>query len=185
VGTIVIDTPLNQTGYAVDVEKETNETSVLVTTRYVDARDATTQLELTLFETGNETNVVDSYSSASPGNESVKLLAGAEPRDLTLLVEATREIDGETQQVRLRYPIRGADGGLGLGFPKWTGTASLVAIIFVAAMSSRRLSAPMMLVTVAFAGMLMFWELVNIWVPGWWIASAIALLAVYQEQGGY
>jgi hypothetical protein len=184
VGTITIDTPLNSTGYTIDVEREVNETNAQITVRWVDTIDATSQLDLTLYETRNATNVVDSYTSSSPGNESVLLTAGAEPRDLTLLVEAQRTVDGETVDVRARYPIRGANGDIDFPVPRWSGIAGLVAITFVAALTSRRFLAPMMVVTVGFAGMLMFFQLVEIWVPGWWIAAAIAVFTVLQDQGG-
>jgi hypothetical protein len=183
VGEIKIKKPVGD-NYRFNITKTVSESSATVTVRYADSAEATDELNLYLHETGNRSNVVDSFETADPGNITAELVADETPAKLTLTVEGERVINGTARDVSRQYPIRGGGTAVNIPFGRWVGILGIVSVVFVASLATPRFAAPVMLAAVAFAGVLMYFRLIEIWPPLWWFAAGISAMAVYSQQGG-
>lgn len=183
VGEIKIKKPKGN-NYRFNVTRQVQETSATVTVRFADSAEATEELNLYLHETGNRSNVVDSFETTDPGNITAELVADGSPAKLTLTIEGQRVINGTARDISAKYPIRGGGKALNIPFGRWVGILGIVSVVFVASLATPRYAAPIMLATVMFAGLLMYLRVVEIWPPLWWFAAGIAALGVYSQQGG-
>lgn len=181
VGKVSIDRP-DGDEYVVDVTKQTNSTDASLTVRYLDSTDSTEEIRFVLHETGNRSNVVDQYESFGTGNVTVELLAGGEPAKLTLTVEGSRKIDGESREISQKYPIRGGATALDVPFTRWVGILGIVSVIFVASLATPRFVAPILVTAVVFAGVLMYLRIVQLSPSLWWVAATISGAAVYKSR---
>lgn len=176
--------PPESEGYFARVEIDDSGAQRNATFRYVDEAANTTDLQVTIHERGNTSNVAfqDSVSGPIANYSGYATLQN----DTQYVVNWSAQRNG--QQIGATRPIGGVDLGVDVPLdPQWAGTIGFVMLGFLAALGGERYGTQIAVVVVAFSGVLMGLRVIDIYPPFWWVAALIALglhIKKKQQPGG-
>jgi hypothetical protein len=162
----------SQAGYIANASArrlDTGQRQVVV--RYRDPANATSDYSVRVYERGNESNVTYSEQVSGPVENYSAYVDVENSTNYVVNWSATRG----GQQVGGARPVGGADLGLRIPLPaQWLGTIGLTIIVFVGSLAGERYATHLALAVVAFAGVLMYLAVVDIFLPLWWAGLLIA-----------
>jgi hypothetical protein len=148
-----------------------NGTQRQVVVRYRDPAAATSSYTVAVYERGNESNVAYTEQVSGPVQNYSAYVDVENSTNYVVNWSATRN----GQQIGGLRPVGGGDLGLRIPLPtQWLGTIGLVIIVFVGSLAGERYATHLALSVVAFAGVLMYLAVIDLFVPGWWGALVIA-----------
>jgi len=157
---------LDWTARLVENENSANEVEFI----YRDTLQ-TDSLSYEIYERGNESNVVYSERATGPVQNYSAYVDVANGTNYVVNWSATRN----GQQFGAVRPVGGGDLGLRIPLPaQWLGTIGLTIIVFVGSLAGERYATHLALSVVAFAGVLMYLAVIDLFIPGWWGALVIA-----------
>jgi len=142
-----------------------------VVVRYHDPANETSQYSVTVHERDNASNETYQESVSGPVTNYSAYVDVANNTNYVVNWSATRN----GQQISGTRPVGGTD--LGIRIPldnQWLGTIGMVTLVFLAALGGQRYASHIALTVVAFAGVLMYLAVIDIYLPGWWGALVIA-----------
>ncbi|WP_435067697.1 hypothetical protein [Haloplanus sp. C73] len=143
-----------------------------VIVRYHDPAAATSRYEVRVHERGDPSNVTfEETVRDGPIQNYSAYVDVANDTSYVVNWTATRN----DQQISGARPVGGGDLGIRIPLPEqWLGTIGLVIIVFVGSLAGERYATHLALAVVAFAGVLMYLAVIDLFIPGWWGALLIA-----------
>jgi hypothetical protein len=148
-----------------------NGTQRQVVVRYRDPAAATSSYTVEIYERGNESNVTYSEQVTGPVQNYSAYVDVENSTNYVVNWSATRG----GQQISGVRPVGGGDLGLRIPLPaQWLGTIGLTILVFVGSLAGERYATHLALAVVAFAGVLMYLAVVDIFLPLWWAGLLIA-----------
>jgi hypothetical protein len=148
-----------------------NSTQRQVVVRYRDPAAATSSYTVEVYERGNESNVTYSEQVTGPVQNYSAYVDVENSTNYVVNWSATRG----GQQISGARPVGGGDLGLRIPLPaQWLGTIGLTILVFVGSLAGERYATHLALAVVAFAGVLMYLAVVDIFLPLWWAGLLIA-----------
>jgi len=148
-----------------------NGTQRQVVVRYRDPAAATSSYTVEIYERGNESNVTYSEQVTGPVQNYSAYVDVENSTNYVVNWSATRG----GQQISGARPVGGGDLGLRIPLPaQWLGTIGLTILVFVGSLAGERYATHLALAVVAFAGVLMYLAVVDIFLPLWWAGLLIA-----------
>jgi hypothetical protein len=148
-----------------------NSTQRQVVVRYRDPAAATSSYTVEVYERGNESNVTYSEQVTGPVQNYSAYVDVENSTNYVVNWSATRG----GQQISGVRPVGGGDLGLRIPLPaQWLGTIGLTILVFVGSLAGERYATHLALAVVAFAGVLMYLAVVDIFLPLWWAGLLIA-----------
>lgn len=168
-------------GISYVVEEIEESGTQYVVFKYNDPEGKTTDLEVTIHERGNESNVLASYDLGSTNKVRIKepVPPSEEGTEWVAKWNATRA-GSESQSIN---PV---GGDFGLNIPvgsQFLGMISIVLTGFVGALYQNRTATIGAIVMNLFMGVLMIFQLINMPPVLWWAASLIALVGHIRATG--
>jgi hypothetical protein len=162
----------SQQGYIANAStRMVNGTQRQVIVRYHDPANATSQYQVTVRERGNDSNVTYQETVSDPVQNYSAYVDVENNTNYVVNWSATRN----GQQISGTRPVGGGDLGLRIPLPEqWLGTIGLVMLVFLGSLAGERYATHLALTVVAFAGVLMYLAVIDLFIPGWWGALLIA-----------
>lgn len=156
----------------------TSADSGVIDIKFNDPADQTDELDLRVYERGNESNLIYEDTISEPSQHKVSV---SQPQtDTEWIVEYNVTRSGTTTTNRV--PV-GSDSAVLLPAPQsWVTALSLLGIVVLAAAFPGTLSAIGGVVTVAAAGILMLLGWLTIPATSWFVAATIAVFGVVQKS---
>jgi hypothetical protein len=156
----------------------TSADSGVIDIKFNDPADQTDELDLRVYERGNESNLIYEDTISDPSQHKVSV---SQPQtDTEWIVEYNVTRSGTTTTNRV--PV-GSDSAVLLPAPQsWVTALSLLGIVVLAAAFPGTLSAIGGVVTVAAAGILMLLGWLTIPATSWFVAATIAVFGVVQKS---
>lgn len=179
VGEIVYPKP-DSDGVAFAAEEIEENAQELIRVRYNDTADLTEKLTISIYERGNKSNVLTSYSQTDVQTVVIKEPVANNETSYVVNVTAIR---GDTT-FAVTYPI---GGNYGVPLPidgTWLGTISMVFLVFTTALYQSRLATVGSIIVVFTAGTMMLFQFMTIEPLAWWAAAAIAVGGHIRETAG-
>ena len=188
VSSIVVSPSDGQSYYATSWIDDQDEEDDQQTLRFAfdDPDKLTDSLDVTIYERGNESNVLADVSTEAVGDRwTYSTVLDANESETTWVVNWSAQRDGET--IGATIPV-GSRGGLSIPMDDaWLSRFGIIALVVVAALSSQRMATIGAMGTVAFAGILMvtgIWEIpVVLWIAALVIAVGGHVLTTAQRGG--
>jgi len=162
----------SQDGYIANAStRMVTDTQRQVVVRYRDPAAATSDYTVQIYERGNESNVTYTEQVTGPVENYSAYVDVKNNTNYVVNWSATRN----GQQIGGVRPVGGGDLGLRIPLPdQWLGTIGLVIIVFVGSLAGERYATHLALSVVAFAGVLMYLAVIDIFLPLWWASLLIA-----------
>jgi|GEM_PF-5340216 len=163
----------SQEGYIANASTqrlESGQRQVIV--RYRDAAAATSEYQVRVHERGAPENVT--YTDSVSGTvENYSAYVNVE-NNTNYVVNWSATRNGN--QIRGTVPVGGGDLGIQIPLdPQWLGTLGLLMLVFVASLAGERFATHIAMAVVAFAGVLMYLAVIDLFIPGWWAGLVIAV----------
>lgn len=157
-----------------------DEDSNVAKVQYNDPAGKTSQLDLTIYERGNESNVLyeETVSDPTQYQTSVQLTANQSQSEWMIDYSVVRSGETTTNTVPL-----GNDNGVVVPFDKkWLGVFGMLAAIILMAAFPGPLSAIGGIVTVSVVGILILFGWTSIPISSWFVAASIAVLGLIKSK---
>lgn len=179
-GRIQFEAPQGTQYYMVrNLDSKANEFQL----RWVDKEDLTTQLDVSIYERGNTSNVLfqTSVNDPTPTETFVVDSLSEEEKNTAWVVQWNATRDGKQLSNKV---LRGGNAALLPMAAKWLGTLGLLFLTVLGALGGERLATIFSIGMVGIAGVLMLFQWVSIPVPMFWAAGLVAVLGHIKKSAG-
>lgn len=170
VGEIIYPKP-DGSGVAFSATEVTENDQQYIRVRYNDTKGLTEQLQITIHERGNASNVLASYDQVDV--QTVMLKPPVQQNKTSWVVNVTADRGDTTFSVV--YPV---GGNYRVPLPidaTWLGTIGMVILTFITALYQSRLATVGSIIVVLVAGAMMLFQFITIAPMAWWAAASIAV----------